>query len=70
MTVFEYMQDNKNAFHRMAAAGIVSMRLLWYYDIYEWHIANGCSKKGTAEHFGQPQSTIGYAVSRMTQQMK
>ena len=70
MMLVDYMTRNEKAFLRMAAAGVVSYKLLLYRDINVWHVANGSSLRATAEHFGMPMSTVAYANKKMSEQIR
>lgn len=70
MLVGEYIRQNMKAFERMAAAGIVSQRLLFYADVNEWHVMNGCSVRETCKQFNLPTSTVIYINQRMSQRIK
>lgn len=70
MMLVDYINRNEKAFLRMAAAGVVSYKLLLYRDINVWHVEHGSSARATAEHFGMPISTIAYANNKMCQQIR
>jgi hypothetical protein len=69
MLAGDYIQQNKHAFQRMAAAGIVSCNLLHYSEVNLWHTQNGSSVRLTAAHFGIPERTVNYINKRMNQQI-
>lgn len=69
MLAGEYIMRNKKAFQRMSAAGLVSCKMIFYAEVNEWHVMNGCCLKATCEHFNLPQSTVIFINQRMSQRI-
>ncbi|MBQ0035093.1 MAG: hypothetical protein KBS77_07340 [Bacteroidales bacterium] len=69
MLAGEYILKNLKAFQRMAAAGLVSYKMLYYAEVNEWHVKNGCRLSQTCEHFSLSQSTVIYINQRMSQRI-
>lgn len=70
MLTGEYIKQNIRAFERMAAAGLVSQKLLFYADVNEWHVSHGCCLSQTCKQFNLPASTVSYINQRMSQRIK
>lgn len=71
MTTYEYLtkEIGEKRCKELARAGIVSVQVLMYADIYRWHLANGKSRRKTASQFKMPESSVGYAIMRMKKQI-
>lgn len=67
MTTYDYIKGTltDDQIRGLSRAGIIAPNTAQYIEIYAWHIANGRSKKRTAEHFGLKPSTTAYAISQM-----
>lgn len=71
MTVYDYITKHvgEERLKVMIRAGLISINVLQYKDIFECHIANGRSKRKTAMELGMPESTVGYAVAQMDKEI-
>lgn len=71
MTTGEYI-DNVLTRDKLAIcvrAGIVSLQVLTHYDIAKWHEKHGRNRERTAAQFKVSRGLVGYAVTRMNQQV-
>lgn len=71
MTTYEYITKRigKERFDEHVRAGIISMNLKVYLQIYEWHMSNGRKRNVTAEHFKVSNGLVGYAVYTMRREV-
>lgn len=71
MTLYEYITQEltQEQFNRLVRVGLVSSSIPLYKSIYEFHVANGCRREKTQQHFHMPSSTIGYALRIMKKQI-
>lgn len=69
MLTGEYILKNKKAFQRMAAAGLVSCKMLFYAEVNDWHVRNGSRISETCERFNLPKSTVIFINQRMSQRI-
>lgn len=49
--------------------GLIQPQIATYVEIYEWHVKNGRSRLATAKHFKVTSALVGYAVTKMKQEI-
>lgn len=69
MLMADFIEQNKAAFDRMAAVGVVHPIILVYYERYKWHNEHGRSSRKTAANFGCSVSNITYGNMRMEERI-
>ena len=71
MTKYEYMEQmGEELANELVKIGLMSVRYVEYYKICKFHKEHGNKRSITCKHFRAQYSTIGYALSTMTKDIK